>query len=92
MIRAAFIGTGQRSVSHMVAIQQMADVEVAALVDLEEARAQAARDRANQRLPNGAKPIHARFFTDYRRMLEETAPDRVYLCLPPFVHGETMKP
>lgn len=88
MIRVALIGAGQRSVSHMTALSQMEEVEIAALVDLDPARAQAAQARANDRRPPGSRPIQAAIFTDYRAMLDAVTPDCLYLCLPPFAHGQ----
>lgn len=85
--RVALIGAGARSVSHMTALTHIPDTEVVALAELDETRAQAAQARANERRAPDSAPIQAAFFTDYRHMLESVAPDCVYLCLPPFVHG-----
>jgi predicted dehydrogenase len=86
--RVAFIGAGQRSVSHMAALTQIPDVEVVALADLDTDRAQAAQAKANERRGGESTPITAAVFADYRAMLDQTTPDCVYLCLPPFVHGQ----
>jgi len=86
--RVAFIGAGQRSVGHMTALTQIPDVEVVALADLDTARAQAAQAKANERRAPASAPINATVFADYRAMLDQITPDCVYLCLPPFVHGQ----
>lgn len=86
--RVAFIGAGQRSVGHMTALTQIPDVEVVALADLDTARAQAAQAKANERRAAASAPINATVFADYRAMLDQITPDCVYLCLPPFVHGQ----
>ncbi|HXF61991.1 MAG TPA: Gfo/Idh/MocA family oxidoreductase, partial [Caldilineaceae bacterium] len=88
MIRAAFIGAGARSVSHMRALTYLPDVQVAAVAELDETRAQAAQARANERRAPGSDPIQAQVYRDYRQMLEAATPDVVYLCLPPYVHGQ----
>ncbi|MCB0107036.1 MAG: Gfo/Idh/MocA family oxidoreductase [Caldilineaceae bacterium] len=87
-IRVAFIGAGQRSVSHMAALTHIADVQVVALADLDTNRAEAAQAKANERRAANSAPISATVFADYRKMLDQTTPDAVYLCLPPFVHGQ----
>ncbi|MEZ4866469.1 MAG: Gfo/Idh/MocA family oxidoreductase [Caldilineaceae bacterium] len=84
----ALIGAGQRSVSHMAALTHIPDVEVVALADLEPDRAEAAQQRANERRAPDSPPLAAPIYTDYRQMLDAAAPDCVYLCLPPFVHGQ----
>ncbi len=86
--KVAMIGAGQRSVSHMAALSQIPDVRVVALADLDTDRAREAQAKANQRRADTSDPFDAAIFTDYRDMLEQTTPDCVYLCLPPFVHGQ----
>lgn len=86
--RVAFIGAGQRSVSHIAALSHIPDVEVVALADLDTDRAQAAQTKANERRAPDSAPVNAAIFADYRVMLEQATPDCLYLCLPPFVHGQ----
>jgi predicted dehydrogenase len=88
VIRAAFIGAGQRSVSHMAALTYIPDTQIVGVADLDESRAQAGIERANGRRNAAAPPIQPRIFSDYRTLLEQTDPDCVYLCLPPFAHGQ----
>lgn len=86
--RVAFIGAGQRAVGHMAALTHIPDVDVVALADLDTDRAGAAQAQANERRAADSAPINATVFADYRAMLDQTTPDCVYLCLPPFVHGQ----
>jgi predicted dehydrogenase len=86
--RVAFIGAGQRAVGHMAALTHIPDVQVVALADLDPARAQAAQQRANDRRAPNSAPLDAALFTDYRAMMAAVAPDCLYLCLPPFAHGQ----
>ena len=88
MIRIAFIGTGARSVSHLLALSRIPDVEVVGVADINEAAAQTALERANGRRPADSAPIQVPIFTDHRRMLDAVDPDCLYLCLPPFVHAD----
>lgn len=87
-INVAFIGAGDRSVGHLTALSQIPDVRIVGLADLDTDRAQNAQARTNERRPPGSTPVDAPVFSDYRRMLDQVAPDAVYLCLPPYVHGE----
>jgi len=86
--RVAFIGAGQRSISHMAALTHIPDVEIVAVTDLDADRSSAAQAKANERRAPNSRPISATTFVDYRQMLAQATPDCVYLCLPPFVHGQ----
>lgn len=88
MTRIALIGAGARSVSHMTALTHIPDAETVAIADLDEGRAQASQDKANERRAAGSAPIQARIFQDFREMVSAVDPDCLYLCLPPFVHGQ----
>lgn len=87
-VRVAFVGAGARAVSHIAAVGNIEDAEVVAITDLSEEIGRAAQDKANGRLNPGVAPIDAAFFTDFDAMVEGVDFDAVYLCLPPFVHGE----
>lgn len=87
-MKAAFIGAGNRSVSHMAALTHIPDVETVAIAELDESRALDSQKRANERRADGSDPIDVRVFKDYRDMIDTVAPDCIYLCLPPFVHGQ----
>lgn len=88
MIKAAFIGAGNRSVSHMAALTHLSDVKTVAIAELDESRALESQERANGRRSEGSEPINVQVFQDYRDMIDTVDPDCVYLCLPPFVHGQ----
>ena len=87
-MKAAFIGAGNRSVSHMAALTHLPDIETVAIAELDESRALESQERANGRRAEDSDPIDVRIFNDYRDMIDTVAPDCIYLCLPPFVHGQ----
>lgn len=76
MQKVAFIGAGNIAQSHMPSVNERASSRIVAICDLEQ-------DRAGET----AGKFDARPYTDHTRMLEETAPDAVYVCVPPFAHG-----
>jgi len=88
MIKAAFIGAGNRAIAHMAALTRISDVEIVAIAELDENRALASQAKANERRADGSDPINVRVFNDYRAMVDTADIDCVYLCLPPFVHGQ----
>ncbi len=67
----------------MMALSHLRDVEIVALADLDTARAEQTQGQANARRKADSPPIQAKIFADYRRMLDEAAPDCTYLVLPP---------
>jgi len=73
-IRVALIGAGKMANTvHYPSLADFDDVEIVGLCDL---NAERLEDTARQfRIP--------RTFVDYRRMLDETAPDAVYALMPP---------
>lgn len=75
-VRAALIGAGQIARQHLSCLQGLPEVEVAAVCDLSPAVAECAAER------HGI----ARWFTDYRAMLEEVRPDVVHVTTPPTSH------
>ena len=88
MIKTAFVGAGARALAHMASIAAMPDAEVVAISDISEDIGRAAQAKANARLAEGVEPINAKFFTDLRQMADAVDFDALYLCLPPFVHGD----
>lgn len=87
-VKVAFVGAGARAVSHIAAVGSIEDAEIVAITDLSEEIGRAAQDKANARLKPGVAPIDAAIFTDFDAMAGSVEFDAVYLCLPPFVHGE----
>ena len=73
--RAAVIGCGNISVMHLDSITHLDGLELAAVCDIKQERAQAAADK-----------YHTKAYTDYHRLLEEEKPDAVHLCLPHYLH------
>lgn len=88
VVKVAFVGAGARAVSHIAAVGSIEGAEVVAINDLSEEIGRTAQEKANARLKDGASPIDAKFFTDFDTMAAAVDFDAVYLCLPPFVHGE----
>jgi predicted dehydrogenase len=76
-VRVGFIGTGGIAGAHRRALAQIPNARMVAFCDTDEARAKAAAEE------HGGQP-----YTDYTAMLNDGAVDAVYICLPPFAHGE----
>lgn len=91
-VRIGFIGAGGIAGAHLINLAHLPDAEVVALADLTKERAQNAQDSVNKRLQDrggdGWSPIQAAVYDDYRAMLRNERLDAVYICLPPFAHGE----
>lgn len=87
-VRIGFIGTGGIAVSHLTGLLQLPDAEVVALCDLAADRIDAARAAVARKLGAGGRALDAAAYTDYGAMLRDERLDAVYLCLPPFAHGE----
>ena len=74
--RIGFIGAGGIAHRHFGVLEQFEDVEIAAIADVDLARAEDAAAR-----------FGARAFADVNAMLSEVALDALYICVPPFAHG-----
>lgn len=74
-MRAAMIGAGWIAEDHVERIGRADDLELAAICDLDEARARALAGRAV-------------VYTDWREMVEREAPDVLFVCTPPMHHRE----
>ena len=92
-LRIAFIGAGNANFGggegpwdHAGRLERMSGLAVVGIADLN-------ADLAGRRLAarrSGAAPgvwTGAKVFTDYRRMLDETRPEAVFVGLPPEAHG-----
>ncbi|MFK3852459.1 glycosyltransferase [Agrobacterium pusense] len=75
--RLAFIGVGGIAQRHLDILADFDDVELVGFADPDIARA----DQAAMRF--GGKS-----FQHHRDMLDAVLPDAVYVCIPPFAHGE----
>ena len=76
-VRIGFIGAGGIAERHVGVLRQMADVELAAFVDTDFARAEAL-----------AGALGANAYRTHQEMLDADLLDAVYICVPPFAHGE----
>jgi len=76
-IRAAFVGTGGRSCTHIDRLKDFPDVELVGFMDVIPARAIEKQARAGQ----------GKAYESYIEMLEESRPDVLYVCVPPAEHG-----
>lgn len=77
MTRLAFIGAGGIAQRHFGVLAQMSDVRIVAVTDPDLVRAEEAAQR-----------LDARAFADHATMLAEVDADAVYICVPPFAHGD----
>ena len=77
-VKLGFIGTGGMAGAHMRNLtDNFDDVEFSAMCDISE-------DRAKER----AEEFGGNAYTDYRVMYDKEDLDAVYICTPPFAHGE----
>ncbi|MCC2686800.1 MAG: dehydrogenase, partial [Paenibacillaceae bacterium] len=73
----AFIGVGGIATRYLKAIDAMADIRVAAVCDLNEARAREV-----------AEPLGATVYTDHRELYKQGGFEAVLICIPPFAHTD----
>lgn len=79
MKKLAIIGCGGIGSYHLGHFQQFKDlVELAGWCDLIPERAEAFKEKAGC----------GEAYTDYKTMLDEVKPDMVFVCVPPYCHGE----
>jgi len=76
-VRIGFIGTGRIAVRHMEKLAKIEDTRLVSVCDVHKKEA--------ERI---AKTFATNYYTDYREMLEKEKLEAVYICLPPFAHGE----
>ena len=79
MKKIAMIGCGTIGGYHLSHFKEWHDVEIVAFCDLIKERA----EEFAMALGRGSK-----VFTDYKEMYDETKPDMVFICIPPYCHGE----
>ena len=75
-VRVGFIGTGGIAGAHRRSLSKIANAEMVAFCDTDEARANAA-----------AEEHGGTAYTDYQKMLDDANLGAVYICLPPHIHG-----
>ena len=78
MMKAAILGFGTISIVHIDAIASNPGMELVAICDVNEELA--------CKVPEGVK-----FYTDYKKMVEEVRPDVVHNCLPHYLHYPVTK-
>lgn len=76
-VRIGFIGAGGIAERHVGVLRDMPDVELAGFADADMARAEALASRED-----------GDAFGSASELLERARPDAVYICVPPFAHGE----
>ena len=79
-IKVGFVGTGGMAGAHMNTLKTFDDVEFVAMCDIAEDRS---KSRANE--------FGGKAFTDFKEMFDKVDMDAVYICTPPFAHGEQEK-
>ena len=75
--RLGFIGAGGIAHRHFGVLEQMEDVRIVAIADPDQSRAAEAAAR-----------FGAQAFADHAAMLDAVELDAVYICVPPFAHGD----
>ena len=75
-----FIGSGGIARSHTKALAQLGDVDFVAFCDIVEERAR-----------SYCKEYGGRSYADFREMFDAEEMDAVYICLPPFAHGNEVE-
>ena len=75
-VRVGMAGVGGQGVRHLIRLSQIEDVEIAALYDVDTARAEEV-----------AKRFGGKAYTNFDEMLEEAGLDALYVCVPPFARG-----
>jgi predicted dehydrogenase len=76
-VRVGFIGSGGMAANHMRNMRQNEHVEMVSVCDV-------VRERAEQ----AAQTYGMKAYTDYVEMLDNERLDAVFVCVPPFAHGE----
>ncbi|RKY03277.1 gfo/Idh/MocA family oxidoreductase [Candidatus Poribacteria bacterium] len=74
-VRVGFLGAGGNARGHMERVSKIEGVRIVAVCDIDESRARQA-----------AEAYNAKWFTDYRRMIDEVEMDALYVSVPPFAH------
>ena len=76
-LNIAFIGTGNIAYQHMQALKEVDNVTIAGLYDLNE-----------ELLKTGQAEFGGKAYSSIDQMLDDSNADAVYICLPPYAHGE----
>ncbi len=76
-IKIGFIGTGRIAIRHMEKLAKIKDTELACVCDVDGKEAQKV-----------AKVFGTKSYVEYQEMLDKENLQAVYICLPPFAHGD----
>ena len=81
--------------AHQIDEVRIPEAEVVALYDVDRERCEVAMRRINGQQDQAARPggpeprkLQAKVYTDYKAMLTEAGLHAVYICVPPFAHGD----
>lgn len=95
VVRIGFAGTGGIAGSHLINLVRIPEAEVVALYDIDRERCELAMRRINGQQEQLVRPgapeprkLQAKIYTDYKAMLGEAGLNALYICVPPFAHGE----
>jgi len=76
-VKIGFVGSGGIARAHLRSLENMPQARVVAVCDLDRSRAESV-----------AEPLGASVHVDYHAMIENEDLDALYVCVPPFAHGE----
>ena len=76
-VRIGFVGTGGIAGAHMRSLARVADVQMVGFCDSVPEKGRSA-----------ARTYGGKAYTDYRKMYDREDLDAVYVCVPPFAHGD----
>jgi len=76
-VRVGFIGTGRIAKRHMEKLTNIKDAELVCICDI-----------SKEEVQKTAKKYKAKFYIEYREMLEKEDLDALYICIPPFTHND----
>ena len=87
-MRIGIIGCGGISSSHIAAYMKQPDVEIVAGCDLIEGKAEAQFATCVEKFGNAEMVANAKFFTDYKEMIDTVPMDAVSVCTYNCTHAE----
>jgi predicted dehydrogenase len=76
-VQVGFIGTGGIARWHISHLKEIPECRIAALCDVDAARVKTVAD-----------PLGAAVYTDAAKLIAEAKLDALYVCVPPFAHGD----
>ena len=93
-IRIGFIGSGGIAAYHLSHLVRIPEAEVVGLCDIDPIRIEKTQEVVRRNTEDylragSARELDAKAYTDHRVMLRKEALDAIYICLPPYAHGET---